>query len=1245
MLAALVVTASFLLRHLMVLGLGQEPPAFITFYPAVILVAILGGLGPGLVATALAVLAAELFIPPSSRHLAIAKTSDAVALVFFAAMGVFISLLAEQYRRSQRSIVALELERARRLAEDKVRQASEIKQLALDAAELGTWEFLPESGGVNVDANCRKLFGFRPDEDDVDAVLAEHIHPDDAGKVDEAVKAALAGVNGGLWGVEYRVVWPDGSIHRLKSHGRAYFDGQGEKRRATRLIGLSMDITELKQAEEKLRKSEIFYRGLFSLMNEGFCIIQMIFDSDGKPVDYLFLETNAAFERQTGLHEVAGKRMRELAPSIEEHWFETYGNVALTGEPVHFFNESIALGRHFEASAYRVGEPEKGQVAVVFGDITARVRAEEHIGRLNRVYAVLSDINQTIVREKDSQKMLEAACQIAVEKGQFRMAWVGMVNPATRLLESVASGGVVDGYLDKVRIDFGAPEFTTEAGVHFLQCGQHVVCNDIEHQLGQPWTEDALERGYRSSAALLLRCEGQCVGVLGLYASEIGFFDDEEMKLLDEMALDISFALEVSRGEAERKKAEDHVLQLSRVYSVLSDINQTIVREKDSRTMLEASCRIAVENGKFRMAWIGMIDPATGVLKPIASSGLVDGYLDELQIELQDTATSTGPAARCVQTGEHAICNDIERELFRPWRGDALRNGYRSLAAFPLRCDSQVVGVFCLYAGELSFFNGDELKLLDEMAMDISFALDVNRGEKERRKAEEGLRRRTAFFEAQVESALDGVLVIDSEGRKVLQNQRLNEMFRIPAQVYENPESEVQRKYVAALMKDPAKFEARIQHLNSHPEEVSRDEIELLDGTILDRYSAPVRDKLNNYYGRIWTFRDITEQRKLENNFRQAQKMEAIGQLTGGIAHDFNNLLTVIMGCSEVLGEELKGKPRLVKMAEMVLSAARQGAELTHRMLAFARRQKLEPRAVSVNHLLMEMETFLRRTLSAEIELDVIQGCVDCEAIVDPTQLESAILNLSVNARDAMPDGGVLTIETGNAVLDVDYATHNPDAMPGEYVLVAVSDTGTGISPENLGRVFDPFFTTKEAGKGTGLGLSMVYGFVKQSRGHIKIYSEPGHGTSVKLYLPRTDQQAEASKQTAASIDELRGSEVILLVEDNAHVREFAKTQLQDLGYQVLESGTGKNALQILEKETNIDLLFTDVVMPGGMNGRELAMEACKLAPGLKVLFTSGYADKAIAHQGLLDQDVQLLNKPYTRLELAGRIRSVLDAG
>ena len=275
--------------------------------------------------------------------------------------------------------------------------------------------------------------------------------------------------------------------------------------------------------------------------------------------------------------------------------------------------------------------------------------------------------------------------------------------------------------------------------------------------------------------------------------------------------------------------------------------------------------------------------------------------------------------------------------------------------------------------------------------------------------------------------------------------------------------------------------------------------------------------------------------------------------------------------------------------------------------------------------------------------MELIQGSEDFEAFVDPNQLESAILNLCVNARDAMPGGGKLTIETHCGALDADYAKQNAEVTPGEYVLVAVSDTGSGISADNLLRVFDPFFTTKDVGKGTGLGLSMVYGFAKQSRGHVKIYSEPGRGTSVKLYLPRADKKDEQQTDIPLFIGDLRGSEIVLLVEDDREVREFAKSQLAYLGYDVLEAANGEDALKIVGERPDIDLLFTDMIMPGGMNGRELALQACDLRPRLKVLYCSGYAESAAGHHAVLELGAEYLSKPYTRLDLARRMRKVMS--
>jgi len=648
---------------------------------------------------------------------------------------------------------------------------------------------------------------------------------------------------------------------------------------------------------------------------------------------------------------------------------------------------------------------------------------------------------------------------------------------------------------------------------------------------------------------------------------------------------------------------------------------------------------------------VGMVDPGRQTVMAIASSGMVNGYTEKLNIQLEDPRYSQGPAARCIHSGSHAIVNDIAtNSSYLPWREEALQRGYRSSAAFPLNVDGKTVGVFNLYSTQVDFFVGAELSLLDEMAKDISFALEVNKREEERREAEKELRWRTAFFEAQVDSSPDGVLVVDNQGKKILQNQRLNELFKIPDDVAFVSDDNVQRHFVAGMVKDPDQFLERVEYLTSHPDEVSRDELELLDDKILDRYSAPVQDKLGNHYGRIWTFRDVTESHRLEDRLRQSQKMEAIGQLTGGIAHDFNNLLTVIMGCSEVLGNQLKENVKLRRMAEMILDAAIRGSELTHRMLAFARRQSLRPKPVNINRMLVDMEGFLRRTLSADIEMKIVQcpngwHTEECEALVDPTQLESALLNLCVNARDAMPAGGKLIIEASRKDLDAEYASRNSEVTPGHYIELSVTDTGCGISKENLVRVFEPFFTTKGVGKGTGLGLSMVYGFVKQSRGHVVLYSEVGQGTTVSLYLPVASVKSEAPVAAAPSTTDMTGSEVILLVEDDTHVRELARTQLMDLGYLVYEAANAKVAMEMLQMHSDIDLLFTDIVMPGGLNGRELANEARKLYPELKVLYCSGYTENAILEQGLLREDMKLLKKPYTRLTMAASVREVLASG
>ncbi|MBZ4377130.1 response regulator [Corallococcus sp. AS-1-6] len=383
------------------------------------------------------------------------------------------------------------------------------------------------------------------------------------------------------------------------------------------------------------------------------------------------------------------------------------------------------------------------------------------------------------------------------------------------------------------------------------------------------------------------------------------------------------------------------------------------------------------------------------------------------------------------------------------------------------------------------------------------------------------------------------------------------------------------------------------------------------------------------------------ERRQTEAALLQAQKMEAVGKLTGGVAHDFNNLLQVVSGNLQLLQRDAVGDSRAQRRLETALGAVERGARLASQLLAFARRQPLAPTALNLGRLVRDMDDLLRRALGEDVEVETVIAGGLWNTSVDRNQLENVILNLAINARDAMEGRGRLTIEAGNAMLDDHYAMLHPEVTAGQYVLLAISDTGSGMTPEVMERAFEPFFTTKPEGRGTGLGLSMVYGFVKQSGGHVKIYSELGHGTSIKIYLPRTFQAAAQPVESGPGQVE-GGTETILVVEDDAAVRATVVEVLTELGYRVLKAHDGQSALAVIQSGLPVDLLFTDVVMPGPVRSPELARLAKAHLPDLEVLFTSGYTENAIVHGGRLDPGVSLLSKPYRREDLARKIRSLL---
>ena len=465
-----------------------------------------------------------------------------------------------------------------------------------------------------------------------------------------------------------------------------------------------------------------------------------------------------------------------------------------------------------------------------------------------------------------------------------------------------------------------------------------------------------------------------------------------------------------------------------------------------------------------------------------------------------------------------------------------------------------------------------------------------------------------------------------------------------------------------------AELIGRTSEWMEHPDDLAKTRGEiaaLAQGMPTARFENRFRAKDGSYRNFSWTAvpennlvycvaRDVTEQRAraraladAEDALRQAQKMETLGQLTGGVAHDFNNLLQIVTGNLELLQRDLpEDQARLRRAADNAMAGAERAALLTQRLLAFSRRQPLAPERIDPNRLVSGMSDLLNRTLGETIEVETIQSARIWPIEIDVNQMENALLSLAVNARDAMPDGGKLTIEVANTHIDEAYAAQEAEVSPGQYVLISVSDTGQGMDEDVLSHAIEPFFTTKEVGRGTGLGLSMVYGFIKQSGGHIRVYSERGHGTTVKIYLPRfygplpDNDTGTVSRATPVC----GGDETVLVCEDDDKVRAYTVDVLKELGYRVMEADNGAAALQALETASEpIDLLFTDVILPGGMTGADIAQQARAQQPGLRILFATGYARNAIIHHGRLDPGVELLTKPFTYAELAAKVRDMLD--
>ncbi|WP_218119328.1 PAS domain S-box protein [Brevundimonas sp. 374] len=835
-----------------------------------------------------------------------------------------------------------------------------------------------------------------------------------------------------------------------------------------------MDVSDRHRADQALALSEARYGALFGAMATGFCVIEMKFDAADRPVDYRIVEGNKAFEEMTGLVDPYGKWVSEIAPGLEQHWFDLYGGVARTGEPVRFENPADIFGRWYDVQALRIGQPGAWQVAILFNNITERKQSE------TRQNALL-ELNDAIRDLTDAGDIAQASAQVLARTMGVSRAGYGTVDTAAETIT--------------IARDFNQPGVSSIAGVlsfrdygsyiEDIKRGETVAIDDVARD---PRTADTAEALRAISAGSFVNMplmeQGRVVAMVFVNHATPRHYTDSDLRLMREVAERVRSATERARSEAALRDSEAQF----RVFAQATPIQ----------------------------IWASWADGSLYWFNPqvYAYSGLAEGALDGT-------------------TGWGKIVHPDDLDWASERWVQALASGQVYENEFRIRRHDGVYRTFMVRAEP----------------------------------------------------------VYDEEGR-------------ILRWVGSNTDIEDLRRQSAEL----ARFN------------------ETLEEQVAERTSALMQ---------------------AEEALRQSQKMEAVGQLTGGIAHDFNNLLAGISGSLELITNRIaQGRHAEVERFTVAAQgAAKRAAALTHRLLAFSRRQTLDPKPTDPNRLIRGMEDLVRRTTGPGIEVEVVAGAGLWPVLIDAHQLENAVLNLCINARDAMPSGGRLTIETGNRWIDARTAKAQ-DLEPGQYVSICVSDTGTGMAPEVAARAFEPFFTTKPLGEGTGLGLSMIYGFVRQSGGQVRIYSEAGEGTMVCLYLPRHFGEVDDADliPEVEQAPRAQAGETVMVVDDEPTVRMLVAEILHELGYQCIEASDGVAGLKLLQSGARIDLLVTDVGLPGGMNGRQMADAARIDRPDLKVLFITGYAENAVVGNGHLDPGMHVMTKPFAMEALGSRIRELIEA-
>ncbi len=820
-------------------------------------------------------------------------------------------------------------------------------------------------------------------------------------------------------------------------------------------------------------------------------------------------------------------------------------------------------------------------------DISRQKEREREIERLNAMYAALSQINQAIVWSTERRELFDRVCRVLVEHGGFRFACIGWQESDAHSVVPTAWSGEAAGVVDLIHAHVGeAPLEASPAGSAF-RSGAPCVDNDLlEDSPSADWKPLLAAHGIRSTASLPIRMGGVVCGLLSVCSERAWFFQAREMALLEEAVMDMSFALDNFSREEARRGAEGRLRTEKSFSDSVIESMPGVVYLYDLR-------------GQF-LRWNRNVETVTGYsAAEIAKMSPVDFFPDE------------------------------EKALLRARIAEALAVG-----------ESQVEAKLRTKGGALLpyYFTGRRV-VMDGVVYLAGVGIDIS--ERRRAESERDLRHRAEAKLLEqatlLDKAQDAILVRDLEHRITYWNKSAEALYGWPA-------SEVMGRSARELLYvEPAQFDEAMRRALVEGEFVGELSQRRRDGrrlTVEGRWTL-VRDDAGEPRAVFAINTDVSERKRLEEQLRQSQKMEAVGQFAGGVAHDFNNLLTVIVGCSEHLAGLQGLDPAAQESVLAIRETSDRAADLTRKLLSFSRRSILQPKVLDLNAVVAGTAELLRRIIGDDVQLVTVLDPHIGRVKADPTQLDQVLMNLAANARDAMPDGGKLSVETSVAVLDEEHASSHPGCRRGPHVRLSVTDTGHGMGTDVLAHIFEPFYTTKESSKGTGLGLATVYGIVQQSGGCIHVRSEPGQGARFDIHLPVVDEPAGETVTRSAPV-ETTGHETILLVEDDEQVRRLVAQSLRKQGYTVLPATDGLNALEVLaDGDARIDLLLTDVMMPN-LSGAELARRIGARFPSVKVLFMSGYTDDAVLRHGLIEERVAFIQKPYTPSQLARKIREVL---